>query len=265
MSCWYTLYYLKVCQQYSSFRNVSKISTSDLFPSYIESLSGVSATPPWSIGSDYQLSLRKLSAWATHLPESLRLTRQNLFSRHNTPHLGPMVMLHLWNDMLHCELYRLALQTHSDPNVQAIFDTAPAGWISETQDLCLYHAVNIAKTLQMVENDLSGEYFTILDPSLAMLCYASMKMQLLYSSMRESLGLDSGISDETIEGFQILLLFVERLSKYFKPTAVLVSIYTTTFSRTELTLKEQLREMKRTLQRSGISGPWRYTSQKDTL
>jgi hypothetical protein len=226
--------------RYGKNLNIPKIlevPTSNLFPSYIESLSGVNATPPWSIESNYQLSLRKLSAWASHLPESLHLSRQNIFSRHNTPHLGPMVMLHLWNDMLHCELYRLALQTHSDPNVQAMFDTAPAGWISETQDLCLYHAVNIAKTLQMVEDDLSGEKFTIIDPSLAMLCYASMKMQLLYSSMREALGLDSGISDEVIEGFQVLLLFVERLSKYFKPTAVLVSIYATAFSTTWLNLK----------------------------
>lgn len=195
---------------------------------YTESLSELNVAPPWLIESDYQLSLRKLAAWKTNLPESLQLSRQNLFNRHKTPHLGPLVMLHLWYDMLHCELYRLALQTHSDPNVQALFDTAPPGWMHEAQDHCFYHAINIPRTLKMVESDLSGECFTILDPSLAMLCYASLKMQLLYYSVRESLGLDSGISDESIESFRILLLFVERLSRYFTPTVALVSYHNQT-------------------------------------
>jgi hypothetical protein len=191
---------------------------------YIENLSSVNATAPWLLDSNYQLCLRKLSQWSTSLPPSLRLSRDNIFSRHRTPHLGPLVILHLWSDMLHCELYRLALQTHSDERVRALFATAPTGWVNETQDLCVHHAVNIVRILRVVEDNLGHTGFAILDPSLAMLCYASMKIQLLYASARESLGLDMDVS-EMVENFKTLLLFVERLSRYFRPTMILVSLY----------------------------------------
>ena len=132
-------------------------------------------------------------------------------------------MLHLWADMLHCELYRLAFQTHSEPRVQALFLTAPPGWLDQTKDLCVYSARNMVETFKMVENDLGDDGWTILDPSLSMLCYASMKIQLLYSSARDPIDLEEDPArDEMVENFRVLLVMVERLSRYFRPAGLLV-------------------------------------------
>lgn len=214
---------------------------------YIESLSSgdtnsLNSRPPWDPASDYFLCLRKLAQWRTFLPARFHLTRTVLFSRHHTPHyhLGPLVMLHLWFDMLHCELYRLALQTHADrPHLQALFQLAPPGWLDQTQNLCMLHARQMVQTLQAVEEVTSDGNsdgvqsgssrpigFTILDPSLSMLCYASAKIQLMYPaaarSPHSSVVDDVRNSVEHVEQFRVLLVFVDRLARFYAPASFLV-------------------------------------------
>ncbi|KAH8669124.1 hypothetical protein BX600DRAFT_461251 [Xylariales sp. PMI_506] len=243
---------------------VSMVGIRYVISRYTENLTNPAFLPPWHPESEYMLCIRKLAQWSGNLPVRLQLTRENIFGRHQTPHLGPLVMLHLWFDMLHIELYRLALQTHTDPRAQALFLTAPAGWINQTQDLCVYHARNMVKTLRLIEDEIGSNgaggggggggggngsnggdsyadtgCFVILDPSLAMLCYASMKMQLMYALERNPmLAEGEHVDPELLESFSVLLYFVERLSKYFRPAKFL------------------LREMKHTLQKSGVAGPW---------
>lgn len=220
--------------RYMILRYIESLSTSDTGTSTVP--------PPWDPSSDYFLCLRKLAQWQTMLPARFRLTRAVLFSRHHTPHyhLGPLVMLHLWFDMLHCELYRLALQTHAEqPHLQALFQSAPPGWLDQTQNLCILHARQMVRTLQAVEDvttsgvsesldgfgtKLSG--FTILDPSLSMLCYASAKIQLMYSTTartpQSAIIDDVANSAERVEYFRVLLIFVERLARFYAPASFLV-------------------------------------------
>ncbi|KAJ5606309.1 hypothetical protein N7510_009090 [Penicillium lagena] len=65
----------------------------------------------------------------------------------------------------------------------------------------------MVKILHGLKNDLGDDGLMILDPSLAMLCYASMKIQLLYAALQEPLSLKRNLTaTETVDGFQILLI-----------------------------------------------------------
>ncbi|OJJ45124.1 hypothetical protein ASPZODRAFT_18034 [Penicilliopsis zonata CBS 506.65] len=193
---------------------------------YIENITH--QDPPWQ-GKEYDLLLRKLARWKTNLPARLSLTESNLNQSETAKH-GPLVMLHLWWDMLHCELFRLALQTHQ-PDVQALFLAAPPGWITQTQDRCVMHARQMGSTLSLLESCSPG--CVVYDPSLAMLCYAAVKIQLLYAVSRDPLGLQG----EAVHYLSVLLQVVDRLTPFFNTAAVLLD------------------EMKWTLRQHGI-GPW---------
>jgi len=45
--------------------------------------------------------------WKANLPVRFQLTQQNIFARQGTRTIGPLIMLHLWHDMLQCELHRV--------------------------------------------------------------------------------------------------------------------------------------------------------------
>ncbi|KAJ5710638.1 hypothetical protein N7488_004794 [Penicillium malachiteum] len=126
-------------------------------------------------------------------------------------------MLHFEHDMLHCEVFRLALQTHVDTCTQALFPTAPLDLIDKTRDQCLFYAVRMMQTLQTLYSEVGDDNLKVLDPSLAMLCFASMKIQLLYAAAREPVDVgEIAVNVETTAGFEVLLNFTESVSKYFR-------------------------------------------------
>jgi hypothetical protein len=154
------------------------------------------------------------------------LSREVIFVRDGTDALAPLVMLHLWYHQIHCELFRIALPGYSESAGPETLADAPTGWLDKVRDDCRRHARSVAEVLALVNSNIKGSSFRILDPSLPMIVYNSLRLQLECISLTYPDVVSREREFELMGGdADVLLTLVQRMSGFFHPARLLVRVH----------------------------------------
>jgi hypothetical protein len=97
----------------------------------------------------------EITRFTAALPDSLKLSDQNLTSFLKSPEWTGYFMIHIWISQLHIDLYRFALpglreQAHPD-----LLRKLPKDFIMKSQKQAVAHALSLARLFQTVQNDYS--------------------------------------------------------------------------------------------------------------
>lgn len=181
---------------------------------------GENILQPWEAHSSAQLSLAKLAHFSTTLHPSYRLTPSIIHALRGTDQLGPLVMLHLWHEMFHLELFRMAVPGYTESLPARVAELAPHGWLEDMASRCLEHGRNMMRILVLIEQETKGGgWEDNLDPKLPMLVYASVRIQL-------ELGKAVEVDEELKQGFEIMMACVGRIARFYAINKPLVSVST---------------------------------------
>ncbi|CAK7221104.1 hypothetical protein SBRCBS47491_004414 [Sporothrix bragantina] len=191
---------------------------------------------PWSSPA-FAMCLDKLADIMEALPTRLRLTRAAVRSRHDSPSLGPLVILYLLWNMCHLELYRTVLPGYPEsiaPHVLA--ELAPADWLVQARRRCLRHAEAMTAVLQLVADSMPPQVppLTITDHTLPRFVYSAIRIQMELGRGGEG---GDGVEENEHENendwaahkdarkskaaFAMMLQFAMRTSVYFPPARLL--------------------------------------------
>ncbi|KAL1870912.1 hypothetical protein VTK73DRAFT_2367 [Phialemonium thermophilum] len=180
----------------------------------------VAEQAPWEPTSEFVACIEKLAEIMDSLPARFRLTRGAILSRHDSPSLGPLVILYLLWNMCHLELYRILLPDYPESLPPEAFLSAPEGWVDGARQQCLRHAQAMTGILRLVADTMPRDPLTITDHTFPRFVYSSIRIQIEFAERHN-------VSDESRQdlkvAFAMMIEFVERMSVYFRPAQLLVS------------------------------------------
>lgn len=202
---------------------------------------------PWESDSPFAACMAKLVAIKSSLPPRMRLTREVILTRYDSPGLAPLVMIYLWWNMAHVELCRMVLPGYAQSLDPALLSLAPAGWSEQTRQTCLRHARAITAILDLVARTMPRDPLVIYDHTFPRIVYSSIRVQIEFAELQV---MDDLARQELRASFDMMLEFVSRTSLYFRTAQLLVrcSILARPFM-----LMTQLRETKRMMARHGMA------------
>jgi hypothetical protein len=133
---------------------------------------------PWQTSSTFATCVEKLAAFRASLTNTHRLTPQVITDRHDAPIFGSLVMLYLWWNMCHLELYRVVMPGHPESISPSTLAFAPSDWARRTRNAAVEHAKAMTSLLELIVRHVPDKNLTICDPDLAKLVHVAFEVQL---------------------------------------------------------------------------------------
>ncbi|TXT16083.1 hypothetical protein VHUM_00586 [Vanrija humicola] len=171
--------------------------------------------PPWEPASTFAVAERKLNAWRASLPPQFQLERETIYARHYQNQLIPLVMLHVWYETNHAELYRLAMPGFPESLDPGIAAAAPPGWIERTRDACSAHAQMVARTIRHVCSIVDQDSFLFSDNALPICILESVRVRLQHAFILPPAPQAAELAELSAD-VEIMDAFLQRMSAHLR-------------------------------------------------
>ncbi|KAL1413281.1 hypothetical protein Q8F55_001036 [Vanrija albida] len=204
----------------------------------------VNDLPPWEPGSAFAVAERRLNAWRASLPPQFELERETIYARHCQNQLTPLIMLHIWYESNHSELYRLAMPGFPESLEAGIAAAAPPGWIERTRDACSAHASMIARTIRHMCSIVDPDTMIFADNGLPICILESVRIRLQHAFILPPAPQAAELAELSAD-VEIMDAFLQRMTTHLRQA------------------KWLLKEMRRMLRRHGMD-PVNGMSSADT-
>ena len=179
----------------------------------VKNLDG-NSSKAWHSSSAFQECVGLIRHWRETLPSEFDLTIPNLRFWQRTNQLGSLLALHMWYDLLSCDLYRIAIPSISSPSASSYLNNAPEQWIKDVRFACFLRAHAIGRKFGLFCDNFPD--IVLSDTHFLLFAHECIRTMVGYFAETRPGGVaEEDEYAETIESFQKILNVVSRSTRYY--------------------------------------------------
>ena len=171
---------------------------------------------PWESTSCFTSLVNRLKDFAHTLAPEFGFTAENLYALRPCPgELSSLVTIHLWLDLLHSSLYRLALPGFDETAPPECLEGAPPGWIEKLRTGADLRAGAMVDKLRLLLRHCPD--FVLSTYKVGAMVYECTRTLLAHRALYPA------PEAETLDSLEVLLECLGRNTKYFYSSRRIVS------------------------------------------